>query len=107
MKKLQRRVSTFLIVVLSFVFLIAPVASISVAASTAADAEVFPYTQGTKYQTSTNYTLKANGAAVPVIRAFNDYDYAHFSASEGLITYELTILNTDKVHEYSISPKKH
>src|SRR5690606_2915737 len=71
------------------------------------EAEVFVYAQPAKYEASTDYELKVNGIAVPVIKAFSDYDYAHFSASEGLITYELTILNTDKVHEYSISPKKY
>lgn len=41
-----------------------------------------------------------------MVKGFSDYDYAHFSMSDGPVTYELTILNTDKVHEYSISPKK-
>lgn len=69
-------------------------------------AEVYTYSQPAKYQPSTDYELKVNGEVVPVIKAFSDYDYAHFSASEGKLTYELTILNTDKVHEYSISPLK-
>ncbi len=72
----------------------------------AAPASISAYTQPAKYAASTNYRVKANGVEIPVVKAFSDYDYAHFSASEGPITYEVTILNTDKVHEYSISPKK-
>ncbi|MCR2805932.1 S-layer homology domain-containing protein [Paenibacillus soyae] len=69
-------------------------------------ATIFGYAPSERYAASVNYTLKANGVTIPVIQAYADYDYAHFSASEGPITYELTILNTDKVHEYAISPKK-
>lgn len=72
----------------------------------AAPAEIFPYDQSTRYSASANFTLKANGVPIPVIKAYNDYDYAHFSMSGGPVTYEVTILNTDKVHEYAISPKK-
>ncbi|MFD2700966.1 discoidin domain-containing protein [Paenibacillus shunpengii] len=71
-----------------------------------APASVITYEPSERYEDSANYTLKANGVSVPVIKGFSDYDYAHFSMSEGPVTYELTILNTDKVHEYSISPKK-
>lgn len=71
-----------------------------------APAAISAYTQPAKYAASTNYRVKANGVEIPVVKAFSDYDYAHFSASGGPITYEVTILNTDKVHEYSISPKK-
>jgi polygalacturonase len=69
-------------------------------------AGIYAYQPSERYSASSNYTLKANGVEIPVIKGFSDYDYAHFSASGGAITYELTILNTDKVHEYSISPKK-
>ncbi|MFS0868495.1 discoidin domain-containing protein [Paenibacillus xylanilyticus] len=69
-------------------------------------ASIFPYEPSDRYASSVNYTLKANGVPVPVVKGFSDYDYAHFSMSDGPVTYELTILNTDKVHEYSISPKK-
>ncbi|MDF2936405.1 MAG: coagulation factor 5/8 type domain protein [Paenibacillaceae bacterium] len=72
----------------------------------AAPASISAYAQPSKYAAFTNYRVTANGVEVPVVKAFSDYDYAHFSASEGPITYEVTILNTDKVHEYSISPKK-
>jgi uncharacterized protein YjdB/polygalacturonase len=72
----------------------------------AAPAEIFPYDQSTRYSASTNFTIKANGVPIPVIKAYNDYDYAHFSMSGGPVTYEVTILNTDKVHEYAISPMK-
>lgn len=71
-----------------------------------AQAAVFPYEQSDRYLASSNYTLKVNGVTVPVIRGYTDYDYANFSVGEGPVTYEVTILNTDKVHEYSISPKK-
>lgn len=67
---------------------------------------VFAYEHPAKYALSVNYTLKVNGVDVPVIQAYNDYDYAHFSVAEGPVTYEVTIHNTDKVHEYTISPKK-
>lgn len=70
-----------------------------------APASVITYEPSERYEDSANYTLKANGVSVPVIKGFSDYDYAHFSMSDGPVTYELTILNTDKVHEYSISPK--
>jgi polygalacturonase len=76
------------------------------AGALAAPASISAYAQPSKYAASTNYRVKANGVEIPVVKAFSDYDYAHFSASEGPITYEVTILNTDKVHEYSISPKK-
>lgn len=69
-------------------------------------ATITTYEPSVRYARSVNYTLKANGVPVPVVKGFSDYDYAHFSMSEGPVTYELTILNTDKVHEYSISPKK-
>lgn len=72
----------------------------------AAPASISAYAQPSKYAASTNYRVTANGVEIPVVKAFSDYDYAHFSASQGPITYEVTILNTDKVHEYSISPKK-
>lgn len=71
-----------------------------------APATIHTYQPSVRYTNSANYTLKANGVVVPVVKGFSDYDYAHFSMSEGPVTYELTILNTDKVHEYSISPKK-
>lgn len=69
-------------------------------------ATITTYEPSVRYARSVNYTLKANGVPVPVVKGFSDYDYAHFSMSEGPVTYELTILNTDKVHEYSISPKQ-
>nr|WP_145164402.1 discoidin domain-containing protein [Paenibacillus terrae] len=69
-------------------------------------ATIYAYTPSERYAASANYTLKANGVEIPVVKGFGDYDYAHFSMSKGPVTYELTILNTDKVHEYSISPKK-
>ncbi|MGD0030992.1 discoidin domain-containing protein [Paenibacillus illinoisensis] len=69
-------------------------------------ATITTYEPSVRYARSVNYTLKANGVPVPVVKGFSDYDYAHFSMSDGPVTYELTILNTDKVHEYSISPKK-
>lgn len=69
-------------------------------------ATIVAYEPSERYDSSVNYTLKANGVPVPVVKGFSDYDYAHFSMSDGPVTYELTILNTDKVHEYSISPKK-
>ncbi|ETT62327.1 discoidin domain-containing protein [Paenibacillus sp. FSL H8-0457] len=69
-------------------------------------ATIVAYEPSERYESSVNYTLKANGVPVPVVKGFSDYDYAHFSMSDGPVTYELTILNTDKVHEYSISPKK-
>ncbi|MEO2203343.1 discoidin domain-containing protein [Paenibacillus pabuli] len=72
----------------------------------ASPATIITYEPSVRYAPSVNYTLKANGVPVPVVKGFSDYDYAHFSMSEGPVTYELTILNTDKVHEYSISPKK-
>lgn len=71
-----------------------------------APASIVTYEPSERYTSSVNYTLKANGVPVPVVKGFSDYDYAHFSMSDGPVTYELTILNTDKVHEYSISPKK-
>jgi polygalacturonase len=71
-----------------------------------APATISAYAQQPKYAASTNYTVKANGVNIPVIKGFSDYDYVNFSASEGTITYEVTILNTAKVTEYSISPKK-
>jgi len=71
-----------------------------------APATIYKYTPSERYAVSLNYTLKANGVEIPVVKGFGDYDYAHFSMSKGPVTYELTILNTDKVHEYSISPKK-
>ncbi|MFX3635867.1 MAG: discoidin domain-containing protein [Candidatus Pristimantibacillus sp.] len=67
---------------------------------------VYTYQPSPKYEKSTNYSLRINGVDVPVIQAYTDYDYAHFSVAEGTVTYEVTILNTNKVHEYSISPKK-
>lgn len=76
------------------------------AASEGAPATVYAYEPSPRYAASVNYTLKANGVEIPVIQAYADYDYANFSVSEGPVTYELTILNTDRVHEYSISPKK-
>ncbi|MDD9267226.1 S-layer homology domain-containing protein [Paenibacillus sp. GCM10023248] len=72
----------------------------------AAPAAIYPYQQPSKYAASANYKLKANGVEIPVVKAYNDYDYANFSASGGPITYELTILNTAKVTEYAITPKK-
>ncbi|MEC0229946.1 S-layer homology domain-containing protein [Paenibacillus alba] len=69
-------------------------------------AVIFPYNQPGKYAASVNYTLKANGVDIPVIKAFDDYDYANFSMSDGPVTFEVTILNTDKVHDYAISPMK-
>jgi polygalacturonase len=83
----------------------APIQS-TVSTAAAAPATVYTYTQPTRYAASTNYTLKVNGVEVPVVKAFSDYDYANFSVSEGTVKYEVTILNTDKVHEYGISPKK-
>lgn len=74
--------------------------------TSSAPATISAYPQPSKYAVSTNYSVRANGVEIPVVKAFSDYDYAHFSASEGPITYEVTILNTAKVHEYSISPKK-
>lgn len=109
------KVKSWLSVVLAFVLiasvLIIPTESVQSASEStidtgAAPAMIFPYDQSTRYAVSGNYTLKANGVQIPVIKAFNDYDYANFSMSAGTVTYELTILNTDKVHEYSISPKK-
>ncbi|MDQ1914368.1 S-layer homology domain-containing protein [Paenibacillus sp. GD4] len=74
--------------------------------ATAAPATIFPYSQPAKYEASVNYRVKANGVEIPVVKAYSDYDYTHFSMSEGPVTYEVTILNTNKVHEYTISPKK-
>ena len=76
------------------------------AAAAASPGTVYAYDQPAKYAPSANYTLKVNGVSVPVVKAYNEYDYAHFSVGEGPVTYEVTILNTDKVHEYAISPKK-
>ncbi|GGF91945.1 hypothetical protein GCM10010912_41170 [Paenibacillus albidus] len=103
-----RWVSSLLLLMLSVMLAMVPQAHAEVTAENpaAGTAAIFPYQPSAKYAASVNYTLKANGVSIPVIQAFNDYDYAHFSMSEGPVTYELTILNTDKVHEYSISPKK-
>jgi hypothetical protein len=49
-----------------------------------APAEIFPYDQSSRHSASANFTLKANGVPIPVIKAYNDYDYAHFSMSGGL-----------------------
>jgi polygalacturonase len=101
-----------LISMLAAVFLMTPLISAEAAGdggpapAAAGPATIYPYQQSAKYVPSTNYSLKANGVEIPVVKAYNDYDYANFSVSEGPVTYELTILNTDKVHEYSISPKK-
>ncbi|MEC0309071.1 discoidin domain-containing protein [Paenibacillus lautus] len=93
--------------------LLSPSANLQVEASEGGDAftpmapaSIVTYEPSERYASSMNYTLKANGVPVPVVKGFSDYDYAHFSMSDGPVTYELTILNTDKVHEYSISPKK-
>lgn len=72
----------------------------------ASKAVIYPYNQPAKYAASVNYTLKANGVDIPVVKSFDDYDYANFSMSNGPVTFEVTILNTDKVHDYAISPKK-
>lgn len=96
-------------VLASVVMIPAPVAQAAAgeaAAAGAAPATVYSYQPSAKYAASTNYSLKANGVDIPVVKGFSDYDYASFSVSDGPVTYELTILNTDKVHEYSISPKK-
>ncbi|MFD0714555.1 S-layer homology domain-containing protein [Paenibacillus sp. GCM10027626] len=84
----------------------APIVQAMPAAAAENEAAVYAYQPSIRYDASVNYTLKVNGVDVPVVKAFNDYDYAHFSVSEGKVTYEVTILNTDKVHEYAISPKK-
>ncbi|WP_251037440.1 hypothetical protein [Paenibacillus albidus] len=103
-----RWASSLLLLMLSVMLAMVPQAHAEVTAENpaAGTATIIPYQPSAKYAASVNYTLKANGVSIPVIQAFNDYDYAHFSMSEGPVTYELTILNTDKVHEYSISPKK-
>ncbi|MGO4344198.1 S-layer homology domain-containing protein [Paenibacillus sp. MCAF9] len=93
----------------SSVFVSAPsakAASDEVGGAGVGPATIYSYQPSAKYAVSTNYSLKANGVEIPVVKGFNDYDYASFSMGGGPVTYELTILNTDKVHEYSISPKK-
>ncbi|MDQ0920340.1 S-layer homology domain-containing protein [Paenibacillus sp. V4I5] len=111
MLKAKRWLSAVLTFVLMASVLIIPTETAQAAPETtmdagAAPAAIYPYDQSTRYAASANFTLKANGVPIPVIKAYNDYDYAHFSMSGGPVTYEVTILNTDKVHEYAISPKK-
>ncbi|MEK3916480.1 fibronectin type III domain-containing protein [Paenibacillus sp. FSL H7-0331] len=112
MSTIKRLFSVIMTVVFAAGVLFNPLStSVKAAAAPVSDTAVpksviFPYNQPAKYAASVNYTLKANGVDIPVIKAFDDYDYANFSMSNGPVTYEVTILNTDKVHEYEISPKK-
>lgn len=111
MLKVKRWISAVLTFVLMASVLMIPTESVQAAPeltmnSGKTSAVIYPYDQSTRYAASANFTLKANGVPIPVIKAYNDYDYAHFSMSGGPVTYEVTILNTDKLHEYAISPKK-
>lgn len=111
MSMVSKRLNVFLIAMLLAAYLSVPQAAAESGQAAVADTgtgeqSVFSYEHPAKYVPSVNYTLRVNGVDVPVIQAYNDYDYAHFSAAEGAVTYEVTILNTDKVHEYTISPKK-
>ncbi|MNO13971.1 Exo-poly-alpha-D-galacturonosidase precursor [compost metagenome] len=111
MRHLRREWNKTLLMALLMVLVLAPLFSVRAAAEETANeavqpAVIYPYQQSAKYAASANYTLKANGVQIPVVQAYSDYDYANFSMSPGPVTYELTILNTDKVYEYSISPKK-
>ncbi|RXZ82929.1 hypothetical protein EBB07_08425 [Paenibacillaceae bacterium] len=112
MYKVKKQLSTVIILtmLLAVMGVSAPVVQAE-SASQARDeglspATVYSYEPSSKYEISTDYALKVNGVEVKVIKAFNDYDYANFSVSEGPVTYEVTILNTNKAHEYAISPKK-
>ncbi|UKS25361.1 S-layer homology domain-containing protein [Paenibacillus sp. HWE-109] len=104
MVKMKRWFSMIMAVVFAAGLLFNPLtASVEAAGPKAV---IFPYIQPAKYAASVNYTLKANGVDIPVVKAFDDYDYANFSMSNGPVTFEVTILNTDKVHDYAISPMK-
>lgn len=111
MSKVKRWFHAVLVIVLLAGVFISPSTFVEAASeptisAAAIPATIFPYKQPTKYAASVNYRLKANGIEIPVVKAYNDYDYANFSVSEGPITYELTILSTARVNEYAISPKK-
>ncbi len=110
MRSTKQWIHSIWLVALSMIVTLIPLGGtvvVQASAETAAQpAVISPYSQSAKYAASVNYTLKANGVNIPVIKAYNDYDYANFSMSSGPVTYELTILNTDKVYEYAISPKK-
>ncbi|NOU88794.1 hypothetical protein GC102_24020 [Paenibacillus sp. LMG 31460] len=107
MLKVKRWLSAVLAFVLMASVLIIPTETAQAATEStmdagAAPAAIYPYDQSTRYAASANFTLKANGVPIPVIKAYNDYDYAHFSMSGGPVTYEVTILG----HVYKAESKR-
>ncbi|OXM83064.1 discoidin domain-containing protein [Paenibacillus rigui] len=85
--------------------LVIPAGSVT-AAESGTEATIYAYQQPFIYSISKDYSVKANGVAVPVVTNTNDYDYATFSMSRGYVTFEVTALGDSSISSYGISPQK-
>lgn len=90
MSKFNKWVHKVLAVGLGAALLLSPLAAADAAdvqetntgASAASAAAIYAHSQPGKYAASVNYTLKANGVAVPVIQAYSDYGLCAFLRRE-------------------------